>query len=588
NNYKLAAKWYEKACDNKFSEEKVPFDSPDPQYYYEYASVLKSLGEYKEALRMFEFYQEKVPGNREVSQQIAFTTEAQKLIDQNVGTRYEVEKEKRLSSAQSDFSPVITEKGLVFTSTREGVIGKDNLWNGELKPDIFIAEKQKARKGGGKLSAPVLIDEEEIVNTKESEGSATFADNGKTMYFTSCNRVKNINDESVRDSNCVIMVTERKGKAWTEPKRLEFCSDSTKDINYGQPALSEDGNKLYFSSNMPGGFGGHDIWVCTYVKKTKSWSDPINLGPTVNTSRDEMFPSPYGENALYFSSNGHLGLGGLDIFVSYGRGNEWTKPKNLLYPMNSGGDDHGITFETDKQKVRALGQHGYFASNRENNRGFDDIFSFKIVPLKHTISGYVYNAQDSTVIPEAKVTLFNLTDTSDVYVMTDVNGYYFMELGEEIEYSLEPFKKDLEWKDANPTASTKGLEVSTHFDRDMYLHPMPVEFELDILYDLDSTVINAGAAKLLDSFALVLDKHYYTVMELSSHTDCRATKQYNLELSQGRAESAVNYLVSKGIDRERFVAKGYGEEKLKIKKCYCEKRTDPGYTDCTEEEHAQN
>lgn len=591
NSYKQSERWYGRSVDNRLSEEEVEYQTPDPAYLYEYALTLKSLGEYKKAIKYFEFYKTE-SGDTRADEQIAISESAKAMRDEKVETRFRVDKENSLSSSGSDYSPIIMNEGVVITSTRdgegdEGVITKDDSdWDGQLKPDLFIARKQKGRKKS-KLQKPMLLENSKIINTAESEGSATFDTKGRTMYFTACNRLSVVNDEKKRDSNCVVMVSRRRGSDWSEPKRMDFCTDSSKHINYGHPALSPDGKKLYFSSNMEGGFGGHDLWVCTYVKKTKSWSDPINLGSTINTPRDEMFPIAQGDNALYFSSNGHIGVGGLDIFRSYGRGNEWTKPKNLLQPLNSEGDDFSMTFETDRKKVRALGQHGYFASNRDDKRGFDNIYSFRIVPLEHTIEGYVYNRKTNEVIPNAKVTLFNLSDTTDVYVQTDDKGYYYMTLSEEMNYSLRPYKKSFTYNDPNPTASTVGLEVSTDFKEDMYLDPMIINFELDILYDLDDDKIRPDAATLLDSFALTLKEHYYTVMELSSHTDCRAPRDYNLDLSQRRAESAVNYLISKGIDRERFVAKGYGEDKLKEKDCWCEKPSDPG-NKCTDEQHQAN
>lgn len=574
NDYKKAERWYENAIDNRYvdvgpDDEKPLYRTPDPTYLYEYALTLKKLGEYEKAIKVLEYYQEQVPNDTRAEKQIAICEEAKRFYDEGLETQYQVKREASLSSTSSDYSPIITEDGLVFTSTREGddeegvATKQEHEWDGQLKPDLFIAKKQRGRNAKG-LEKPVLLESDGIINTEESEGSATFGDKMRVMYFTSCNRVKEVNDEKQRDSNCVIMTSQRRGRNWTEPQRLDFCTDSSKNIHYGQPALSADGNKLYFSSNMPGGEGGHDIWVCTWVKKTKSWSAPINLGPSINTEKDEMFPSPHGEEELYFSSNGHLGYGGLDMFVTTGRGQEWSVPRNLLSPMNSMGDDFGITFETDRKKIRAIGEHGYFSSNRDSRRGYDDIFSFVKVPLEHTVSGHVINRKTGEFIANAKVTLYNNTDTTQVYTTTDDNGYYFMQLNEELDYSLDAYKKNFNYNDPAATVSTKGLRVSTDFERDLYLEPMPVSFELDILYELDSHRITPQAAAKLDSFSENwLKVHYYTVMELSSHTDCRGSDDYNRELAQRRADAAVNYLVSTGIDRERFVPKGYGEDKPK-------------------------
>ena len=567
NNYAMAESWMKRAIEG---------DAPDPTFYYQYANILKSREKYPEALAQLEEYQKKVPGNTRIAEEIEITKKAIEWKENEIETRFKVEKEKFLSSGGNDYAPVITSNGLVFTSDRpenkdvetkvsNGATGKEDLpWNGRLRPDIFIAANQRGRNKD-KLDYPVLIDAEGVVNRPESsDGTATFDKKGRTMYFSTCNR--KYEDSEKQDENCIIMYSELRGRSWTEPVRMPFCTDTTSAVQYAQPMLSDDEQRLYFSSNMPGGQGGHDIWMCTWVKKSRTWSDPINLGPTINTDKDEMFPYPY-QDALYFASNGHVGIGGLDLFVSYGRGQEWTKPENLLPPMNSGGDDFSICFETDKKKVRKFGESGYFASNRKSPQGVDNIYSFKVVPLKFSVSGIVYDDSTKLPIANAKVTLTNFTDSGDVFVTTDDKGYYYMKLYGDSDYDLRPYKERYEYLKANETVSTKGFKVSTEFERDLYLTPFRPVFELDILYDLDKADITPLAAKKLDEFAETLKEHYYTVMELSSHTDCRGDDKYNEDLAQRRAESAVNYLVSKGIEKDRLKAKGYGEynpKKIKV------------------------
>ncbi|MFY0672164.1 MAG: OmpA family protein [Bacteroidia bacterium] len=562
NNYTKAEIYYKTA---------VRDGATNPVTHYEYAQVLKSREKFDDAVVQLEKYSTAAAGNSAIQKEIELCKQVIEWQENPLETRYRVEEEKFLSNGKyHDYAPVIMPEGLVFTSTRtEGEKGEsatggsdDNAVREGARPDLFIAKEQKGKKAKG-LQKPVLFEQEGLINTEWSEGMAAFDKKAKQMIYTTCNRAYEKNELSRNDSNCVLMSADRKGRSWSEAQRIPFCTDSTKEIHYGHPCLSEDGNVLYFSSNMPGGFGGYDIWMSTYVKRSKTWSDPINLGATVNSAKDEMYPHIY-DNALYMSSNGHPGIGGMDLFVSYGRGTEWSEPKNLLAPMNSAGDDFSIFFERDKKKTRRGGDYGYFASNRGNNLGIDNIYSFTVVPLNFTVSGYVYDKKTEEIIPNAKVTLNNFDDTMKVFVKTNEAGYYFMKLNSETNYSLHPYKERYESLDEDPSVSTYGYDVSMDFERDLYLTPMRPEFELDIQYDLAKWDIRPDAAELLDSFAKILKEHYYTEMELSSHTDSRASDKYNEELAQKRAESAVNYLVSVGIEKERFVAKGYGEYRPKV------------------------
>lgn len=593
NNYTKADLYLKMA-----TKEDGDYTVEDPTLYHKYAQILKAREKYDEAMKQLEAYQSAVPGDARVAKEIELCKQAIEWQKNPLETRYRVEEAKGLNSGKyQDFAPVIIDEGVVFTSNRSGekeknqnaTGGEESQWRiDQARPDIFIAKKQKGKKKN-LLARPALFEEEGMINTEASEGVTAFGPKAKQMIYTSCNRPYEQAGLKRADSNCVLMEASRKGKTWSEPSRLPLCTDSSKFVHYGQPSLSEDGSKLFFASNMPGGHGGYDIWMSTYVKRSNTWSDPINLGPTVNTDKDEMYPHIY-DGALYFSSNGHPGVGGLDIFVTYGRGNDWKAPENLLPPMNSGGDDFSIFFERDKKKTRRSGDYGYFASNRKNSSGSDKIYSFTMVPLNFTVSGYVYDSKTDEVIANAKVTLINQDDTSKVFVTTNELGYYFMKLDNQTNYALHPYKEKYQNPYEDPAVSTFGYKVSKDFERDMKLDPMQVEFELDILYNVDSADIRPDAAVLLDSFAVTLKEHWYTQMELSSHTDCRAPRKYNQDLSQRRAESAVNYLISKGIERERLIAKGYGEDKLK-NDCACEDGVGKGRTnttECGEEKHQEN
>lgn len=591
NNYTKADTYLKMA-----TQEDDDYKVEDPTLFYKHAQTLKAREKYDDALEKLKRYQSAVPGDPKVAKEIELCEQAMEWQKSPVETRYRITEAKNLNNGRyQDFAPVIIDDGIVFTSNRSGEKEKagnatgdeTSEWRiGQARPDIFIARKQKGKKKN-LLSRPVLFESEGLINTIASEGVVAFAPKAKEMIYTSCNRPYEQAGLKRSDSNCVLMTSTRKGKTWSEPSRLPICIDSTKFVHYGQPSLSEDGTKLYFASNMPGGHGGYDIWVSTFVKRSNTWSDPINLGPTVNTDKDEMYPHIY-DGALYFSSNGHPGVGGLDLFVTFGRGNDWKTPENLLPPMNTGADDFSIFFERDKKKTRRSGDYGYLASNRGNSSGTDNLYSFTMVPLNFTVAGYVTDSKTDEVIANARVTLMNQDDTTKVFVTTNELGYYFMKLDNQTNYALRPFKEKFQNPYEDPAVSTFGYKVSKDFARDMKLDPMQVEFELDILYDLDQDSIRTDAAVLLDSFANTLKEHWYTQMELSSHTDCRGNRKYNQDLAQRRAESAVNYLISKGIERERLIAKGYGEEKLK-NDCGCEDGRGRGQTaDCTDDMHQAN
>jgi outer membrane protein OmpA-like peptidoglycan-associated protein len=337
---------------------------------------------------------------------------------------------------------------------------------------------------------------------------------------------------------------------------------------------------MYFSSDMPGSIGGKDIWYVTYSKRGKTWGDPVNLGPTINTEKDEVYPFVHEDGTLYFSSNGHTTLGGMDIYYTTGQATEWSEPINMKSPINSAGDDFAIILSKDKES-------GYFSSNRDGGRGQDDIYRFYMNPLVFTLSGVARDVKTKAVLANTFITLTTSTDTGKIVVKTDQAGSYKVTLKPKTDVEL--FGSHEDYYDSKIAfQTTKGLEVSTDLVQDLDLAPFCYDCVIKvegIYYDLDKADIRPDAAKILDSLVITLNKYPKVTIELGSHTDCRADSIYNNGLSQRRADSAVAYIVRQGIDSARLIAKGYGESKL-VNDCACEGNYEK--RKCTEEEHALN
>ena len=308
----------------------------------------------------------------------------------------------------------------------------------------------------------------------------------------------------------------------------------------------------------------------------------------INTSGKDMYPYIFENNTLYFASDGHPGLGGMDLFESTWDGEKWSEPKNLKPPMNSSGDDFSIGMYRDR-KTKNI--EGHFASNRSDNPGKtdDNLFSFNLLPLEFTLSGTVYWVEKNEAVANAEVTLNIIEEESGepLTVPTNEEGKYFYELEPEKDYTVKGNKEGF-FASQVKEVSTVGYELSENFIRDLYIKKIPPsEIKLEgIYYGLDSFNLRKSSLTVLDSLYDILTQNPTLVIELASHTDCRATYDYNEELSQKRADTVVKYLTWKGIDRERMEPKGYGESKL-VNDCACEGGSGKGRS-CTEEEHQAN
>ncbi|MCU0442936.1 MAG: OmpA family protein [Bacteroidia bacterium] len=563
NDAKNAENWYRKA---------VKGDPNNAEAQYQLAQMLKNNSKYSEAIIEYNNYLKKNPSDARVPAQIQGCEQALKW--KNEKTRYVVENVKSLNTKWSEFGMAFYKKNeLYFTSDREkGASGKVYGWTGNGHTDLYkvVFKAEKKNPNVIKYEIPALVDKD-VVNTPYNDGTPTFDAKYTTMYYTQCN------GKDGKGNNCRIYEATANGTLWSDPAPLSFSSDS---FTCGHPVLNKAGDVLYFSSDMPGGFGGKDLWYVTYSKRGKTWGDPINLGPTINTEGDEMYPFIAEDGTLYFSSNGHVGLGGVDIYFTKGENADWSTPINMKSPINSGGDDFGIIMAKDKES-------GYFASNRDGGRGQDDIYRFYMTPLLFTLSGVVRDSATKELLPNTTITITSSSDTGKLVIRTDATGGYKINLKAKTDYELFAAKEDY-YDSKIESQSTRPFEVSTDLVQDFMLPPFDFTtvFTLEgIYYDLDKANIRPDAALILDTMVTLLKKYPRIRIELGSHTDCRADSAYNQNLSQRRADSAVAYISSKGIDIERMVAKGYGESSL-VNDCACEgtyvKRK------CTEEEHQLN
>jgi len=537
NNSKKAEAAYKRLAKTRFAES-------NPLVFLYLADAMKSNEKYPEAATYYEKFTEAAPQDPRGPIGTQSCKLAREWLDNP--TKYKIKPEKILNSKESDFSVTYADKlynTIIFTSTREAATGKEtDNWTGQNFSDLFVSKLDPK----GQWSTPVQLETGGQINTEANEGNPAVNSKFNQMYFTRCSTDKGTLQ------GCKIMVSRRAGRNWGEPKALALGGDST--TVFGNPSISPDELTLVFTSNLPNGQGGKDIWMSTRKSPNDNFGRALNAGPVINTPSDEMFPFMRNDTTLYFSSNGHPGLGGLDVFRSTFSNGEWTKPVNLQAPINSPGDDFGIVFNPEEDK-------GFFSSNRKGGRGSDDLYSFVNPPVIFTLSGVVKDDNTLQVIPGAVVKMTGSNGTS-VEARTDAQGRYSFnkaQLKPNTTYELICIKPNYFNKKAKET--TVGLESSKDFTVDFKLQPIPDKPIVlpDILYDLAKWDLKPQYQDSLQGLIKTLDENETIIIELASHTDSRGTDESNDVLSQRRAESVVNYLIERGIDPNRLVAKGYGE-----------------------------
>lgn len=537
NNTKRAEVSYKRMINSDFAKK-------NPVAYLNYADMLKANEKYDLAKDFYTSYSESVPEDPRGPNGVQSCTMAKQWIENP--TKYSIDNLKKVNSKSDDFAATYTDKfynALIFTSTREGATGKGlDGWTGQNFSDLFQTRQDRKEE----WSTPTLAETEGKLNTTANEGAPAFNASFSTMYYTKCG------NESIDGSNCKILSIKRSGKGWGEPELVDLSSDST--VTNGHPALSGNELVIIFSSDRKGGAGGKDLWIATRKTVSEKFNKPLNIGNLINTPGDEVFPFLRNDTTLYFASNGHPGLGGLDIFKSTKRGDEWTKPVNVEVPLNTSGDDFAMVFKAGEDA-------GVFSSNRKGGRGGDDIYSFNNPPLVFTLSGTVKDDRTLQFVPMASVKLVG-SDGSSVEAKTDPKGFYSFsksQIKPNTTYDLTVVKDN--YFNTKARETTVGLDKNKDFVIDFMLQPIPEKPVVlpDILYDLAKWDLKPQYQDSLQGLIKTLLDNETIVIELAAHTDARDTEERNDILSQRRAESVVNYLIERGIDPARLVAKGYGE-----------------------------
>ncbi len=531
NDPKNAESWYKKAV-------KGPFPKPEAQYWL--AESIKKNGRYSQAVEEFKKYRQLVPGDPRTEQQIRSCELAAEWVSSPEA--YKVEEAKELNSKDSDFSPAFArdDYGLVwFTSSRDDAQGNKNHGaTGQSFTDIFETRLDKK----GKWSTPVPV---EYLNSEFEDGAPSFSPDFSEVYYTRCEAGKR------EKKGCSIMYSERIGSEWSQPEKLEILSDS---VVVAHPSISADGLTLYFVSDMPGGKGGKDIYRTTRATRGVAWATPENLGSDINTKGNELFPFIRADGTLYFSSDSHIGMGGLDIFKAVPQSEDHWLVQNLKSPMNSNADDFGITFENGEEK-------GLFSSTRKG-KGDDDLYLFELPPLRFSITGLVKDEKTGQPVQGSTVQLI-ASDGANMQTETGGGGEFKFTLQPGVDYIFLASKKG--YLNGKEKETTRGQEKSRDFMTTILLTAIDKPIELpNIFYDFNKWDLRPESMVSLDKLVETLNDNPNVTIELMSHTDSRDTEEYNTELSQKRAQSVVDYLIAKGIDVERLTAKGYGETNPKV------------------------
>ena len=475
-----------------------------------------------------------------------------------------------INSEFYDYGPTFFGKQIVFTSSRsEGnQYSKIHEWTKQNFTDLFVASIDNE----GKLGS--VENFSKTVNTKYNESSPVFTKDGKTMYFTR----NNYNDGKKRISDDKVIM-EKIYKAelingeWTNVKELPFSNDNYKTAH---PTLSPDEKTMYFASDMPGSFGNSDLYKVS-IDSNGNFGSPENLGPTINTEGRETFPFVDADNNLFFASDGHPGLGGLDIFEAKANKNSFEKPVNVGKPLNSPMDDFG--YITNKDGL------GFFSSNRDGGTGFDDIYTFTV--CTHTLSGLITDIDTKEILPNAKVILFDDKMNKISETTASEKGAYSFKIECNKKYYVRASKEEYETteKSFGPVTKTGESKLNIELKRNIF----PVEVGTDlakildvsiIYFDLDKWNIRPDAAEDLEKIIAVMNQYPNMTIDIRSHTDSRQTHKYNELLSDRRAKSTLEFMVKNGINRNRLTAKGYGETQL-VNNCSDD-------VPCSEAEHQKN
>ncbi len=525
-----ATLWYSKA---------IREDYQDPIIFLRNGQMLLVNEQYADAEADFKKYKELVPDDPRGD--IGFESCQAAIVWTENPTGYIIENMKVFNSRERDFSPAYVSESyseVYFTSTRDESSGDETHGaTGQSFADMFSTTMDRK----GKWSVPVPV---ESLNSEFEDGTPCISSDFSKIYFTRCKKGKN------QQLGCQILKSKSDGEGWQEATVVfEALGDS---ISTAHPAISPDDNILYFVSDMPGGLGENDIWKVTL--NDGQWGEPENLGEEINTPGNDLYPYVHPDGTLYFSSDSRVGLGGLDIYKAKIDETGGWMVENMRPPINSPEDDFGIVFEADLER-------GFFSSSRKG-KGNDEIFSFVLPPLEFAVNGVVKDERTDQVLPGSKVKSVG-SDGITVESTTGDDGTFRFMLKTATDYVFIASNEG--YLNGKERESTRGLDQSREFDVTIYLASTKRAIELpNIFYDFAKWDLRPESMVSLDNLVETLNDNPNVTIELMSHTDSRGTPADNLELSQKRAQSVVDYLISKGIAADRLQAKGYGESQPKV------------------------
>jgi outer membrane protein OmpA-like peptidoglycan-associated protein len=549
-------------------------DKLEPEYYFRYAQSLRAIGDYEKANQLLEKFNQ-IAKNDDRAALLLTNENYLEKIKANTG-RYTI-KDSGINSPYSDYGTTVVDNKIVFTSARDtGSIGQrkhswtnehfTSLYTAALDPDMVPSNPEKFDKN---------------INSKFNDATPVFTKDGKTIYFTRNNYLQGKRGKNAEGVTLIkIYKATILNNQWTAITALPFNSDN---YSTAHPALSSDEKHLYFVSDMPGTLGQSDLFKVS-INQDGSFGTPENLGKEINTAGRETFPFITNENELYFASDGHPGLGGLDVFVSKIKADgTLEKVKNIGAEINSPKDDFAYWIDTKSR-------NGFFTSNRDGGKGYDDIYSFtelKKMSCEQLLSGIVTDKQTSAVLPQAKLNLFDKQFNIIATTTSNNDGFYSFAVNCSTTYNVRAEKPDY------LTTENKVLiaQENGKTDLPMVLEPLTKKVILGddlakflditvIYFDLDKAIIRQDAALELEKILDVMNQNPTMKIDIRSHTDSRQTRKYNQQLSDRRAKSTMNYLLKNGIDASRVTAKGYGETQL-VNNC-------ADGVNCSEEQHQLN
>lgn len=526
-DYTKAAVWYRNAIRSGYK---------DPKLEIRHADALRGAGKSEEAKVIYETELKKDPKNTQAINGLESIRRIQEWKE--IPELYIIENLKTINSAANDMVVQInpeSEKSIFIKSSREEVPNKKiNPVTGQKFADFFQSAYDTIKK---RWNLPELLKEPGVLNSTDEELFLNFSPSKDLLVFS-----RSVSNAAQRATSQLLFILKQNGQ-WTSPSPLQFTADGA---NYLQPMITENGKTLWFASDRPGGLGGFDIWK-SEINEPGIFSEPINAGAEINTPGDELYPFEKPNGYFYFSSDFHPGLGGFDIFQAQKSGGKW-QIEQLPPPVNSIADDLSIQFFGNLEK-------GFFTSNRKGSRG-TDIYSFFLPPKLFQCFGKIHDSETDSILPDVNIRIVGSDGSSQK--IRSVNGRFQASLNPESDYAIVIFANG--YLNAQAKVSTRGLREAKEFEVDIRPIPTNKPIRIDnINYELGKWDLLPQAKTSLDKLAELLKLNPEAIIELSAHTDDIGDEKFNLELSEKRATSVVQYLTGKGIQEKNLKAKGYGE-----------------------------